>query len=152
MNKLVLGTGNLYLFEDVKWCIFLCVKSFFINIVSCSRFAAILHNTSELVTLYIYIHYIDLVIIKSFQYDLYNYSFKIKLSTLMALLMTRHWASTYIDYFTWDYPYKFRARFIALSLGDPSVASVVGPCGALRKLSELLCQLTLRSGRFSLPV
>ena len=44
--------------------------------------------------------------------------------------MIKHWASIYdqtlgIDiyfkwHFTWDYSFKFRARFIVLSLGDPS--------------------------------
>ena len=35
--------------------------------------------------------------------------------------MIRRWASIYIKWhFTWDYSFKFRARFIVLSLGDPS--------------------------------
>ena len=35
--------------------------------------------------------------------------------------MIRRWASIYIKWpFTWDYSFKFRAKFIVLSLGDPS--------------------------------
>ena len=35
--------------------------------------------------------------------------------------MSRRWASIYIKWhFTWDYFFKFRARFIVLSLGDLS--------------------------------
>ena len=58
---------------------------------------------------------------------MYNYicSFNLILINfimLMTFLMVRHWAFHILDYFTWDYSFKFRARFIVLtlSLRDPS--------------------------------
>ena len=51
----------------------------------------------------------------------YSFYFNLTLRNSRTLFMIRHWASIYIKWhFTWVYSFKFRARFIVLSLRDLS--------------------------------